>query len=592
MSKSKPTQNKTTIELTKQGVFRISATPGGDTERKKIARPIRLRAIGKRESDGRTFAQIRFRTMHGDCRSQFFAMSNLRPKNRHEIENKLADLGYEWPEDEGLAGLILKEVANTAPQREFRMVNAPGWYDSAFVIPGQVFASGNEKPEIHIDPNSDAHLGAFVLGEGSLKDWQERVAKPSRQSSRLRLSIAAALAAPFLRPLGLDSFGINWFMETSGGKTGLLMAAASVPGFLGPQGLPGWADSEAALEALLRGHRDCVMALDESGDGEHQMRLETKARMLAFLIARNRPRHLSRVYERNNGLQPRESRNIVLSSSERALGEIARAAGKDRLGGEEARFMDIPASDPNSLGIFDGNIIPAPGKTLRETTKELVETLKANAIKYQGHASPELMGKYVNDQHGLEHLINYKEQFERDAVLLDAHNAHYRIRSNLAAIYAAAALAIDYKILPWKKEPTFRAIEKCMRLALATLATGAKEPAARTPAVDAHQVGRTLKQLIAKAELVVVKPKQKVTVGQAQARLKADGFKINGEVYVKPDRFKRWIPSKPERNMLKEQKVILSERKDTATVERKIGGIKGKPRYYAIDVRALQRLAS
>ena len=67
---------------------------------------------------------------------------------------------------------------------------------------------------------------------------------------------------------------------------------------------------------------------------------------------------------------------------------------------------------------------------------------------------------------------------------------------------------------------------------------------------------------------------------------------INGEVYVKPDRFKRWVPTQPERNVLQEQKVILIEREDTATVERKIGGIKGKPRYYAIDVRALDRLAS
>ena len=67
---------------------------------------------------------------------------------------------------------------------------------------------------------------------------------------------------------------------------------------------------------------------------------------------------------------------------------------------------------------------------------------------------------------------------------------------------------------------------------------------------------------------------------------------INGEVYVKPDRFKRWIPTQPERNVLQEQKMILIEREGTATVERKIGGIKGKPRYYAIDVRALDRLAS
>ena len=450
MSKSKPTHQESHHRAYRRGVFQTSTTTAGDTERKKMQALIRLRAIGKRE-DGATFAQIRFRTMHGDFRSEFFAMSHLLPKNRDEIENKLADLGYEWPEDEDLARLILKEVANTRPKREFRMVGAPGWYDPAFVIPGKVFASGNKKPEIYIDPETDAHVGAFVLSEGSLKDWQELVAKPSRQSSRLRLSIAAALGAPFLRPLGLDSFGINWFSETSDGKTGLLITAASVPGLLGPEGLPSWADSEAALEALLRGHRDCMMALDESGDGEHQMRLERKARMLAFLIARNRPRNLSKVYERNNKLQPRESRNIVLSSSERALGQIAHAAGKERLGGEEVRFMDIPASDPDSSGIFDGNIEPAPGKTLRETTKKLVETLKADAIKHQGYAFRDLMEKYVNDPHGLEHLRNYKEQFERDAKLPDKHNALYRVRSNFAVMYAAAALAIDYKILPWKK---------------------------------------------------------------------------------------------------------------------------------------------
>ena len=97
---------------------------------------------------------------------------------------------------------------------------------------------------------------------------------------------------------------------------------------------------------------------------------------------------------------------------------------------------------------------------------------------------------------------------------------------------------------------------------------------------------------IAEAELVTVKPKQRVTEAQARARQKADGFKINGEIYVKPDCFKRWVPSQSERNVLKEKEVILTEREDTATIERKVGGIKGKPRYYAIDVRALRRLAS
>ena len=278
MSKSKPTQRKKTIELTARGVFQINITPAGETVRKKIGAPIRLRAIGKKE-DGATLAQIRFRTMHGDFRSEFFAMSYLLPKNRDEIENKLADLGYEWPEDQDLARLILKEVANTRPKREFRMVGAPGWYEPAFVIPGKVFAGGNNKPEIYIDPNSDAHVGAFVLGEGSLKDWQELVAKPSRQSSRLRLSIAVALGAPFLRPLGLNSFGINWFSDTSDGKSHAVFVAASVAGLMGPAGLPSWADSEPAIEDQARGLRDCVMPLDETADGEDKTTpLEKKAR--------------------------------------------------------------------------------------------------------------------------------------------------------------------------------------------------------------------------------------------------------------------------------------------------------------------------
>ena len=334
------------------------------------------------------------------------------------------------------------------------------------------------------------------------------------------------------------------------------------------------------------------MPLDETGDGEHQMPLEKKARMLAFLIGRNRPRKLSKRYELNHNLTNREFRVIVLSSSERALGQIARAAGERRLGGEEVRFVDIPASDPNSSGIFDGNIKPAPGKTLRETTKELVETLKVNAIKHQGYAFRELLKKYVNDPHGLEHLKTHKEQFERDAKLLDEHNAHYRIRSNFAVMYAAAALAIDYEILPWKKRSTFRAIEKCMRLALATMYIGQSQKASPTLAVDAHHLGKTLKKQLDRAKLVSVKPKQKVTKKQARTRQKADGFKINGAIYIKPNRFKSWIPNQSERNALKEKKVIRTERNDTATVERKIGGIKGKPRYYAIDVRAMRRLVA
>jgi uncharacterized protein (DUF927 family) len=591
MSNLKRTPPIAIVELTAKGVFEIITTPACGTKRKKIAKPIRLRAIGKKE-DGVTLAQIRYRTRHGDNLCEFFPWSSLLPENRKTIKNALADRGYEWPPDAKLSSAILDALERSQPKRTFKMVRAPGWYGSVFAIPGQVFASGNDKTEVYIDPDSDAHVGAFVLGDGSLTEWRELVAKPSRKSTRLRLSIAAAFAAPFLRPLGLDSFGINWFSDTSDGKSLCLIIAASVAGLVGVEGLPGWADSGPGIEAMARGHRDCVMPLDESADGEHQMPLEKKSRMVAFLIARNRPRKLSPTYERNHNLANREYRIILLSSSERALTQIARAAGEERLGGEEVRFMDIPASEDGSAGIFDGDIKAIAGKTARETTKALVETLRPNAIKYQGHAFRAMLSRYLTDPHGLKALKKYKKQFERDAVLPDAHNAHYRVRSNFAVIYAAAALAIDYKILPWGKRSTFHAIEKCMRLALAELHTGKVQGASMASTADVRHLGKFLKEQLTRAKVVSVTPKQKVTNRQAYARQKADGFKINGRVLVKPDRFKRWFPAQAERNALKSLKVIIAERKDTATIERKIGGIMGKPRYYAIDVRTLDRLSS
>ena len=591
MSKNKRILSKATIELARKGAYQIKTTPSSRRERHRIAKPIRLRAIGERE-DGVTIAQIEFRTRHGRNLREFFTWSALLPENRRTIKNALADLGYEWPGDQNLSNAILDALEQSRPKRTFRLVRAPGWHGAVYAIPGQAFAPGPNEIEIYIDPKSDAHVGAFVLGDGSLKDWQERVAKPSRKSSRLRLSIAAALGATFLRPLGMSSFGINWFSDTSDGKTLCLVVAASVAGLVGAAGLPCWADSESGIEALARGHRDGVMMMDESADGEHQMPLEEKSRMIAFLIARGHARKLSPIYERNHNLANREFLIILLSSSERALGQIARTANARRLGGEEVRFTDIPASEPGSSGIIDGNIDLKPGKGLGETTKEFVETLQADAIKYQGHALRALLQRYVNDPRGLETLRKYKQQFERECPIPCAHNAHYRIRSNFALMYAAAALAIDYGILPWGRRSTFGAIEKCMRLALAMLETGKTETASTTPIIDLQSLGKTLKEQLSRAQILRVQRRQKVSKEQVRARQKADGFKIESETYIKPDRLKHWIPSQPERNALKEHKVIITDREDTATVEKKIGGIQGKPRYYAIDFRALDRLAS
>jgi hypothetical protein len=88
---------------------------------------------------------------------------------------------------------------------------------------------------------------------------------------------------------------------------------------------------------------------------------------------------------------------IVLSTSERALGEIATKAGSPRLGGEKVRLIDVPASESGSQGVFDRKIETGDVSTPLEVIKDLADTLATSARRYQGHAFVAFLRKLVRD---------------------------------------------------------------------------------------------------------------------------------------------------------------------------------------------------
>ncbi len=506
-------------------------------------------------------------------RSEYFELSYLLRQKKRRLKERLADLGYVWPLNNNVADSIWYALATSQVKKEFIWVDAPGWYGDNFALPHRFFSSDASATPVLIDPRSQAHVGAFISGEGSLRGWKKSVGKLACKSSPLRVSIAATLAASLLRKLNMDSFAINWFGLTSEGKSFLLKAGASVSGLIGPDGVPGWADSEPAFEGQAMGHRDCMMPLDEAADGEHKMPLEKKARMLAFVIARNRPRKLSKKHEQEHGLQNREYRIIVQSSSERALRDVAREAGDPRLGGEEVRFMDIPASEPGSQGILDCELKPEQDKNLRETAKSIIERTLAQAILNQGHVLPAFLDQLMKDKNWEATVRRYKEQFESEVGAPDERAVH-RIRSNFAIIWAAAALAIDYELLPWKKRGTRQAIEKCFQRCIAGLAS---------PPSSCANLLRMLKEKLDQCDLQSIQQRKKVSKYEVTARQNADGFIIGGITYLKNDRVEGWFPSARDRSILRKSGIFRTERDDTPTVGKKIIGIKGKPRYYAIN---------
>jgi hypothetical protein len=187
-----------TITCKRDGVF---LTVGDKCIR--VADPIRVRSIGTRLADKVTLFEIKFETIDGDTRSETFPFSYLHRERWDKIKVRVGDQGYVWPEDRHVSDEILRQLAAERPKRRFVQVSAPGWYQPAFVLPGKVYGPPGSGTDYRIDPDSDAHVGAFACGKGSVEGWQEAVAKPARKSSCLRVAIAAAFAAPLLGPMAI-----------------------------------------------------------------------------------------------------------------------------------------------------------------------------------------------------------------------------------------------------------------------------------------------------------------------------------------------------------------------------------------------------
>ncbi|WLA81948.1 DUF927 domain-containing protein [Bradyrhizobium elkanii] len=564
------------IKVTKSGVFLVK---GKDRER--IADPISFHAIGERP-DGSKIVEIRFVDCDGKRASEHFGMAAIYFRNLSTIADALGDKGYLWPADRVTAVDILKVVVAKVPSRRFSLVSAPGWHGTAMVTPLRRYGGSKR---IVIDPESGAHLVSYTKGPGSLKKWRQTVGALAKKSTGLRLSIAAALAAPLLRPLSIDSFALNLFGPTSTGKSSLLCAAASVPGLNDDaNGLPRWSESETAIEQLAIGHRDGLFPLDESGDQGGKVEAHEKAKKLAFLVSRNRARTLDKNYQKKINLTVRDFRVIVVSTSEAALKAIAEAAGQARIGGEEVRFIDVPVVKPGRVGVFDGVKVPS-GRDPGDFGRALADKLRRDAVTNQGFAMDAFLEKFMHDPEGaLIATKKHMRDFTKKLSLTLGSGPDHRISRNFSLIYAAAALGIEYGILPWKKEATRAVIEQCMASALATIQSPPSPVDGTVADSNIQAASRRLTEVLQRLTLVSVRKGHSCSPIEAAVRQQADGFRVANKTLVKPQ---VWKPSNADKALLIEHHILQTQRDDVATLDRKIIGITGKRRYYVIDEEAL-----
>ncbi len=112
--------------------------------------------------------------------------------------------------------------------------------------------------------------------------------------------------------------------------------------------------------------------------------------------------------------------------------------------------------------IFNGpNAFKCVGGTLDERLR-FVEEQEDLAVRYQGKAYRAYLTKRIADKTAIETLNKYIAEYIEATLLFDQYRWLGRIRKFFAVVYASAAQAIDYEILPWSKKSTLKAIAECM----------------------------------------------------------------------------------------------------------------------------------
>jgi uncharacterized protein (DUF927 family) len=271
------------------------------------------------------------------------------------LRAKLLDAGTALASDvEKLSKLAAAESAATPPEH-LVYEGQTGWIEGyeAFVLQSRLIGESDDRIIGIKRPTSDARGKTKLAGKS--KAWSGSVAKFAEGSTTMILTIATALAAPLMKIMNEDTFGLCLFGRTRGGKTIATLAAGSVIGFGKPERLLNWYSTTAGLEPHFRAFNDCVFPIDDLSklpaktDNERY----SEVRDLSYEAIGGDIKGRHPLFGNATGLDSAHYRFIVLTSFETSIRELAQRTNQARMGGETMRLIDVPAYFDGLNHIFD-----------------------------------------------------------------------------------------------------------------------------------------------------------------------------------------------------------------------------------------------
>ncbi|MDP1818141.1 MAG: DUF927 domain-containing protein, partial [Leadbetterella sp.] len=282
---------------------------------------------------------------------------------------------------------------------------------------------------------------------GSLEEWKIHVASLCENNHRLAFVLYLAFGGPLLELLGMDSFGVHLRSQSSTGKTTALILAASVYG--GKSYVQNWRATDNALEAIAAMHNHTLLVLDELSQQDPKIAGDT-----AYMLGNNQGKSRCR---QDASLKSRSIWKLIfLSSGEVSLETHMQEVGKKSKAGQQIRLIDMPSDSDKGTGIFDDLVGFRDGAAFSDE-------LKSRCASFHGTA-----GIAFIEQISLLELEDIKARFSvvyklfLDDLPVDSHGQLKRVAKNFALAAFAGELAIEFNIVPYRKNAAIISVLICM----------------------------------------------------------------------------------------------------------------------------------
>jgi hypothetical protein len=366
----------------------------------------------------------------------------------------------------------VKEAIRAQPSRLFRYAASTGWLPdgAGFVTTHRTIDLVNREQTI-LPPrrlNDAQRCGAKP--EGDLAGWKKEVAVPCGYSDLAITILSAAFAAPLLKIVGRQSFGLNIYGRAKSGKSVVIVVGSTVGGVGREEELPNWAATSAAVGEACRVYCDRLMPINEVGLIKKKDAYG-KIQPTIFQIAegRERDRHSKSSFATTD--ESAYHRTIFVSTAEHSFDFYARLAGEIRDEGEHARCTEIPAVRNGYATVIDRWPDSVPCDQRTAWSRKLLTRLRKACKRHHGVALKPYVEFLMQDlQRAERHAKAYMAEFMEGLDTTRMSGAMEHAAENFSLIYAGGCLAIDAGILRYRKSDLLRAVERCFRRTLQTAA--------------------------------------------------------------------------------------------------------------------------